>query len=46
MTLHGRLLIAFEFELNLNLLTTHHNNDSTYEQSYNANIILIHVYIT
>ena len=28
---------SVELNLNLNLLTTtHHNNDSTYEQSYNA----------
>ena len=27
---------AIEFEFELNLLTTHHNNYSTYEQSYNA----------
>ena len=41
---HQRLYVfefefEFEFELNLNLnllTTTHHNNDSTYEQSYNA----------
>ena len=33
----GKILrVEFEFEF-LNLLTTtHHNNDSTYEQSYNA----------
>ena len=31
-------LFILNLNLNLNLLTTiHHNNDSTYEQSYNAN---------